>query len=154
MISEKSIQKIKIQISENMTKAFFNLIDENFNSDNPDYNWITNLYIEIRDRLCSYLNKNSKTYNKIHEDFDHELFKQMIQNKVFDSVSLFKLINNTFYWIEKLQAPCRDDFTIESKNKVLNTDQKNIISVFLKEVHLCLNNIDEDMNNYKNLSNL
>ena len=52
------------------------------------------------------------------------------------------------YSIEKLQAPFRDEFTRESKNRVLSSDPKNFISTFLKEIHDCLDNIDYDIEKY------
>ena len=88
---------IEEQIKINMKKAFFDLIDQNVNSKNPDFNWITNLYEEIKFKLLSFLpNKNGSVYKQIDTDFDVELFKQMIENDVFNYDSMLKLINNTF----------------------------------------------------------
>ena len=140
--------KIENQIKVQMKRAFFNLIDVTVNSEKPDYVWITNLYTELRDRLCCFTKKDSKSYFKIIEEFDVELFNQMITNDVFDQNSFLKLVNNTFGWIEKLQAPMRDESTRESKNRVLSSDPKNFISTFLKEIHNCLDNLELDMENY------
>ena len=139
---------IEKQIQEQMKKAYFNLIDDTINSEKPDYEWVTSLYKEIRNRLCKTVRKDSKTYNKIIEEFDIELFNQMITNDVYDQNSFLLLVNNTFGWIEKLQAPFRDEFTRESKNRVLSSDPKNFISTFLKEIHDCLDNIDYDIEKY------
>jgi len=140
--------EIEKQMKEQMKKAFFDLIDSTVNSEKPDYVWITNLYTELRDRLCSFTKKDSKSYFKIIEEFDVELFNQMITNDVFDQNSFLKLVNNTFGWIEKLQAPARDESTKESKNRVLSSDPQNFISTFLKEIHNCLDNLEYDMENY------
>ena len=139
------MNKIEIQIKEQMRKSFFDLIDSSVNSEKPDYEWITNLYNEIRDRLSKYLKKDGKTFKQIQEDFDIELFKQMIVMDVFDLNSMLKLVNNTFNWIFKLQAPVRDEETKISKNKVLTSEPNKMISTFIKEAHICLDNIDEDM---------
>jgi len=147
-IQKESTDEIENQIKVQMKRAFFNLIDDTVNSEKPDYVWITNLYTELRDRLCCFTRKDSKSYLKIIEEFDVELFNQMITNDVFDQNSFFKLVNNTFGWIEKLQAPMRDEFTRESKNRVLLSDPKNFISTFLKEIHTCLDNLELDMENY------
>ena len=73
----------------------------------------------------------------------------MIQNDVFDFVSMKKLIENTFYWIKQLQAPIRDEFTEISKNKILNTTEyTKIVSIYLKEVYKCLDYLDEDIYNF------
>ena len=139
------MNKIEIQIKEQMRQSFFDLIDTTVNSEKPDYEWITNLYIEIRDRLGKYLNKEGKTFKQLQDDFDIELFKQMIVMDVFDLNSMLKLVNNTFNWIFKLQAPIRDKDTEIAKNKVLISESNKMISCFIKEVHICLDNIDEDM---------
>lgn len=147
-------EKINIQINENMNKAFFDLIDENVNSNNPDYTWITSLYIEIRDRLSTFLKKDSKTYKQLHSEFDEKLFHQMISNDVFFKDSMLNLIDNTFAWIEKLQAPVRDESTKEAKNRVLSSEPQRIVSTFLKEVHYCINFIEDDMFKFfQNLEN-
>jgi len=147
-------EKINIQINENMNKAFFNLIDETVNSNNPDYKWITSLYIEIRDRLSKFLKKDSKTYKQLYSEFDENLFHQMISNDVFYKESMINLIDNTFGWIEKLQAPVRDESTKEAKMRVLTSEPNRIVSSFLKEVHYCINFIEDDMVNFfKNIEN-
>ena len=139
------MNKIEIQIKEQMRKSFFDLIDDTVNSKNPDYVWITNLYTEIRDRLGKYLNKNGKTYKNLQENFDIDLFHQMITMNVFDMNSMLKLVNNTFEWILRLQAPIRDIETEIVKNKILNSEPSKMISTFIKEVNICLDNMDDDM---------
>lgn len=137
---------IEEQIKINMKKAFFDLIDQNVNSKNPDFNWITNLYEEIKFKLLSFLpNKNGSIYKKIDADFDVELFKQMIENDVFNYDSMIKLINHTFESILKLGAPIRDNSTIAAKNRVLNSHPSKIISTYLKEVYNCIEEIDNDI---------
>jgi len=69
----------------------------------------------------------------------------MIVMDVFDLNSMLKLVNNTFGWIFKLQAPERDKETENAKSNVLRSEPNKMISTFIKEVHICLDNIDEDM---------
>lgn len=139
---------IERQINEQMVKAFFDLIDENVNSDKPNFDWITQLYIEIRDRLAKYLKPESKMYKNLENDFDVELFRQMIENNVFDINSLISLVNNTFDWVLKLEAPVRNSTTREALTRVLNSKPEKMISTFLREIHICLNQIDEDTEIY------
>lgn len=137
---------IEEQIKTEMKNAFFNLIDENINSKTPDYEWISRLYEEIKAKLLSFLpNKNGKTYKQLDTDFDIELFKQMIENDVFNQESMIKLVNNTFDWILKLEAPIRDKNTIEAKNRVFNSKPEKMISTYLKEVHDCIEKIETDI---------
>ena len=69
----------------------------------------------------------------------------MIENDVFDFESMLKLINTMFYWIEKLQAPIRDKYSKETKQRILSSEPNKIISNFLKEVHICIDNIEKDL---------
>ena len=140
---------IEKQIENTFKEVFYKMIDETVSSDKPDYDWIVKLYTEIRDRLVSYLKKDSKTYNQVMEDFDIPLFEQMIKNDVFDSISMMKLVNNTFDWIMRLQAPVRDEYAKEAKNRVLNSPPEKMVSIFIKEVNLCIDFIDEDMQSFK-----
>ena len=141
------------QIKEMYQKAFYDIIDGTVSSDNPDYEWIVNLYAEIKHRLIRYIKKESKIYKSIDEQFDIVLFKQMIENYVFIVDSLFKLINTTFYWIETLQSPARDQTTKEAKNRVLNVQPDKMVSTFIKEVNGCIDLLDEDFENFIKISN-
>ena len=136
------------QIVREMKKAFFDLIDKNFNCENPDYIWITELYQEIKNKLLAFLpNKNGKVYKQLDSEFDVDLFKHMIENNIFDNDSMLKLVNNTFNWILKLEAPIRDKTTLEAQNRVLNTEPNKIISTYLKEVYNCIEEIEKDIMN-------
>jgi uncharacterized pyridoxamine 5'-phosphate oxidase family protein len=140
---------IEKQIKENYHKAFYDLIEENINSENPDLEWLVRLYEEIRMRFLSYIKNNKKVRKQIEDDFDIEFFKHLISNNVFDFVSMIKLINMTFDWILKLQAPVHDETTIKTRKFVLESDPKKIVSIFIKEVHICLDQIDNDLENLK-----
>jgi hypothetical protein len=138
-------ETIEQQIERTMKQAFYDLIDENTNCENPDYDWIVRLYTEMKEKLLFYLRKDGTTYKSIDESFDVELFSQMIRNDVFSPESMIKLVDNTFFWIKSLGAPYRDEEIDNSKRKVLESPLNKIISVFLKEVHVCLSFYDEDM---------
>jgi len=144
-MNSESENKIKEQIRDNFRKAFYDSIDSTVNSKEPDYVWIINLYTEIRDRLTRYLKKDKDTYKQINAEFDVDFFEQMIKNDVFDFNSMIKLVENTFFWIEKLQAPARDEYTREAKNRVLEIKSAKIVAEYIKEVNTCLDFIDEDM---------
>jgi hypothetical protein len=145
---EINLKKIENQINEQMRKAFFDLIDENINSDNPDCLWLSSLFSEIKLRLLNIVNKNGKIYKKIDGDFDVELFRQMIENKVFNYDSVLKLIHNSFYWVDQLQAPIRDEYTIKARQRILDSEPTKMISTFLKELHICIDYIYDDIISY------
>ena len=141
---------LESQIEKCFNRAFMDLIDEIINSKNPDFEWICLLYEEIKQRLLKYVKKDSVTFRNINDSFDIELFRQMIENDIFNQESMLKLINNTFYWIKYLQAPVRDSETENSKNIVLTCEPSKIVSVYIYQTHLCLNNLDDDFKNYVN----
>ena len=147
------MNKLENQIKEMYQKAFYDIIDETIASNSPDYEWIVNLYAEIKQRLIRYVKKDSKTHKLIDEQFDISLFKQMIENDVFNYESLFKLINTTFYWIETLQAPARDQSTKDAKERVLRVQPEKMVSTFIKEVNQCIDLLDEDFINFIKTSN-
>ena len=136
------------QIEETMKRAFYDLIEENTNSTTPDYDWIVNLYTEIRSTLLQYLKKDGSTYRSIEESFDVALFSQMIRADVFSADSMVKLIETTFYWIKQLGAPVRDKEIEEAKERVLKSPLNKIISVYLKETHQCLLIYQQDMESF------
>lgn len=136
------------QIEQTMKKAFYDLIEENTNSATPDFDWIIRLYCEIKQQLLYYLKRDSKVYRRIDESFDVELFSQMIKADVFSPDSMYKLTENTFYWIKALGAPERDTEVSEAKQRVLEAPLNKIIGVFLQEVHKCITTYDNDMRKY------
>ena len=138
------------QIETTMKQAFYDLIEQNTNSENPDYDWMVRLYSEIKLTLLYYLKKDSKTYQEIDASFDVELFDQMIRADVFSSESMIKLVENTFYWIKTLGAPVRDKDVDKAKERVLESPLNKIISVFLRETHDCLSFYDQDMKSFIN----
>lgn len=142
------MNKIEKQIEEMYKKAFYDSIDESINSKNPDFNWIIRLYEEIKKRLIRYIKKGSNTYKQLDEQFDVELFKQMIENDVFDSNSFIKLLNTAYYWIETLQAPERDSFTKDSKQRIFEAPSEKAVSTLIKEINLCIDLLDEDFEKF------
>lgn len=139
---------IDAQIKEMYNKVFYEIIDETVSSGKPDYVWILKLYSEIKERLLKFIKKDSKVYAQIDEEFDIELFKQMIENDVFNNDSLIKLINTAFYWVKFLGAPIRDKDVDESKNRVLTSEPVKIVSTFIREINMCIDNIDQDIINF------
>ncbi len=133
------------QITTTYRRAFKDSINDNIHSYAPDFNWIVNLYAEIKKRLMYLVKKESEMYNELDESFDVELFRQMLTNNVFNSDDMTKLVENTYSWIKRLHAPFRDKELTESKKRVLETDYREIIGVFVIEVNEHIDNIYLDM---------
>jgi len=136
------------QIKDMYTKVFYESIDETINSEKPDYDWIVSLYTEIKGRLIKFIKKDSSVYKQIDSQFDIDLFRQMIENDIFNNVDLMKLINTTFEWIKFLGAPTRDELADQAKMRILSSEHNKIVSTFIKEVNTCIDYIDEDIINF------
>ena len=74
-----------------MKRAFFDLLEQKVASDPPDYEWLTRLYTEIRDKLTRLLKPTSKTRKHIEENMDPDFFHQLISNNVFEPKSFNNL---------------------------------------------------------------
>ncbi len=112
--------------------------------------FLTFSYLSIKNRLLKHVRKTSKIYKCINEDFDVELFQQMVKYKVFDRISFVKLVDCTYYWIHQLQMPIRDKLTAESKMRVLDADIESFITTFINEVNTCLDILDFDIHTFFN----
>lgn len=135
------------QIKTIYYKAFCDKITETITAEKPDYQWILCLYKEIKCRMLALVKPNTKTYKHIDENFDDVLFDQMIRNDAFNLDDLIKLINFNFECIMNLQAPFRDSETLKSKQKVLESNFPEIVSIFIIEINKCLDYIVEDLKN-------
>ena len=60
-----------------------------------------------------------RTAERIRNDFDVELFKQMVEHGAFDGNSMLGLVNTTFGWIKKLHCPFRDEEADAAKARVM-----------------------------------
>ena len=104
-------------------------------------------YKRIVDRLC--LNVRLKTAERIRAEFDIELFAQMVEHGVFDGQAMLGLVNTTFQWIRDLHCPHRDDQCARAKQNVMQcTTMKDVVPIFLREVHQCLDYMDQDMEEF------
>ena len=54
------MNSIEKQIRDTYEKAFYDSIDNEINSKNPDYDWIVSLYSEIKNRIIKYVKKTSR----------------------------------------------------------------------------------------------
>jgi hypothetical protein len=138
---------IEKQVRDTYYQAFYDSIDETVNSKSPDYEWIVRLYLDIRDRLLRYIKKGTDTYRIIDDQFDEKLFEQMITNDVFDKQSMIALINGSFNMVLRLEAPERDKATLESRQRVFESEPQKIVSTFIREINQCLDLIDVDFIN-------
>ena len=157
----KNIEKINSEFQKTMKKAFYDLIIEKTSSEKPDFDWLVNLYCEIREGLIKILKKGSPLRNEIEESLDIELFSQMIRNNAFNGEDMYKLTNYTFEKLLQLGSAVRDK-EVETKRDEIFTLMQNkevtfgkIVGLYLKNAHICLDLLHLDLQNLKaNLENI
>jgi len=142
-------KQIKEQMKEQLHLAFSDLIKVAVETEDHDY--IVRLYTEIQDRLANMLfNKEGPTIKRLVTDFDVPFFEQRLRHKAFDANSMASLVGMTFSWLHNLQMPMRDSVTIAAKQRVLTagTTMAEIVPVYIKEVHACLDTMEQDMKEF------
>ena len=133
-----------------MAKAFDDLLEENLKSEDPDWEWLTRLYKELRDRICSLTPRRQDRVKEIYENMDAELFHQMISNNAFDPTSMATLVNYVFGQIRLLEAPARNastDQKLEELHETFRSEGTTIgsfVPIFLKEAHKKIDEIEQD----------
>tara|TARA_Y100001970_G_scaffold60664_1_gene77174 strand:+ start:9568 stop:10077 length:510 start_codon:yes stop_codon:yes gene_type:complete len=156
----KNVERLNKQVEETMKKAFFDLLEQKVASNPPDYNWLTRLYTEIRDKLTKLLKPTSKLRKHILEQMDPEFFHQLISNNVFEPKSFYALICFVFEQCKALGSPGRDKETDEKLKEILdhfdsgNATFATLVPMFIKNANYCIDNIYLDIQNLqKQISN-
>ena len=145
------MERINKQINDTYRKAFFDLLEQKVREEPPDYDWITRLYAELKERLTSLLKPESALRKEMEELFDVELFDQMIRNKAFDGMDMYKLVTYSFTKCRQLGSPGRDAETTAKEQEVLAHMQSEgaifatIVPLFLKNINESVDMIYEDM---------
>jgi hypothetical protein len=149
------MEKIEEQIKNTYEKAFFDLLEEKVKQEPPDYNWITKLYAEIKDKLTKLLKNTSSLHKEMNESLDVQLFDQMIRNNAFNGVDFYNLILYVFEKIKQFGSPQRDQECDEKRDEIFELMKNNatfaqIVPVFIKNSNFCIDKIYEDMHYFLN----
>lgn len=140
------MDRLKKQIRDNYFKAFDDLLEKSLID--QDFEWIIQLYDELRVRIARQIPKRVDLHQQIAEEMDVTIFGQMLKNQCYKGEDLYHLIEYVFGWFEKLQAPARDAATAARKTAVLamlSTDTfGKIVPAFLREAHAVLDEIETD----------
>jgi len=150
---DKNIERINKQVESTMKTAFFDLLEQKVSTNPPDYDWLTRLYTEIRDKLTRLLKHSSKTRKHIEEQMDPEFFHQLISNNVFEPKSFYALICFVFEQCKALGSPGRDKETDEKLKELLdhynsgNATFATMVPMFIKNANICIDNIYLDIQN-------
>lgn len=153
---EKLSKVVNAQLKKNMHQAFYDVLEAQVSKEEPDYEWLTNLYKEIRDKLTKLLRPKSNLYKEIIDTMDLELFEQMIRNKAFTPENMQNLVLYVFEITSRLCSPARDKL-IESKREKLVTLMKSehctiakVVPMFIREANESIDTIYEDIDKLMN----
>jgi hypothetical protein len=159
-LSEKQKNGLNTQIRETYFNAFFDLLEEKVRQQPPDYEWIVNLYKEIRHKLTFFLKNGSKFRKHVESGMDIELFDQMLRNNAIGGVEFYNLVNFVFECTLKLGSAGRDK-DVKAKRDEIFDCMKNgglfcqLVPLFIKNANISIDWIHEDLGNVnENLSNL
>ena len=154
----KNVERLNKQVEDTMKRAFFDLLEQKVASEPPDYDWLTRLYTEIRDKLTRLLKPTSKTRKHIEENMDPEFFHQLISNNVFEPKSFYALVCFIFEQIKLMCSPGRDKETDEKLQELLdhfnsgNATFATMVPMFIKNANYCIDNIYLDIQNLSKMA--
>ena len=149
-LSQKQSEALHEQIKHNFNLAWFNLLREKTLQNPPDFDWIVNLYRELRFRLTCFLKKDSQRRVKIEQDLDVELFDQMIRNGAFQGPEFVNLVNYIFQCCLDFGSPARDNNVKELKNEIITALQNkavfaDLVPLFFKNANNAIDRIHKDL---------
>lgn len=138
-----------------MRKAFFELIEKALSEQQPDPEWITRLYAEMRDKLCALTPRRTDMHKEIHEALDVDLFEQMVRHKAFDPTDLGKLVAFVFGRLQGLCSPWRDGEVLQRREELETLIAQPDLTfakfavAFLKGFHATMEEIEHDLADFK-----
>jgi len=143
------MKRIEKQVRETSYKAYTDALELQLNEERFD--WVCKLHNEIVIRICSMIPKRTDLHNRIAENMDPVLFRQMLENKCYKPENFVALINYVYEWIGKLCAPARDEEVARSKAALFKSMEEGatfgkLVPQFIFSVHEHLDTMDEDMN--------
>ncbi|XP_057711429.1 T-complex protein 11-like protein 2 [Corythoichthys intestinalis] len=103
-LPEDSLWKV---VSDNVHKAFWDILESELNDDPPEYQQAIHLLDEIREILLSFLNPGAnRMRTQILEVLDMDLIRQQVDNDAVDVAGLAAYIIDV---MGKMCAPVRDE---------------------------------------------
>jgi len=149
------VEGLKRQVELNMRKAFFDLIEKALSEEQPDPEWITRLYAEMRDKLCALTPRRTDMHKEIHDALDVDLFEQMVRHKAFAPADLAKLVVFVFGRLQSLCSPSRDAEVRQRRQElealVAQPDLTfaTFAVTFLKSFHATIEDIESDVAEFR-----
>jgi hypothetical protein len=142
------------QIQDTYKQAWYALLREKVASEPPDFDWIVNLYKEIREKLTFFLKKGSRFRVEIEEGMDIEIFEQMIRHGAFKGPEFEALVNFVFDKSLKLGSPGRDKDTNALRKEVIDAlynslSFSELVPLFFTNANIAIDWLHEDLSNIK-----
>jgi hypothetical protein len=142
------------QIQDTYKQAWYDLLREKVASEPPDFDWIVNLYKEIREKLTYFLKKGSRFRVEIEEGMDVEIFDQMIRHGAFKGPEFEALVTFVFDKSLKLGSAGRDKDTNALRKEVIDAlyngaPFSELVPVFFKNANIVIDWLHEDFSNIK-----
>ena len=153
-MEEAQLEKLNEQFKNTFDKAFDDLLEQKVAEDPPDYDWITRLYAELRDRLTNLLKKGSSLRTEIEEKMDVELFSQMLKENAFTGDHMYALVNYIFDNCERLQSPGRDEHSALKRKELIdfmnggNCTFAKFVPLFIRNTNECIDFIYQDLHEF------
>lgn len=153
--SDNISDSIQTQIENVAKTAFRDVIRERMERVPPDYEMLSRLYREIRDRLMHITPNRPDIQKRIYESMDDEIFIRSIQNDAFSPSDMNRLVSYCFERILEYEAPSRNQSTIETKNHIINQINKpvfkfsEIVPEFVLEFHTKMDELEDDIKSIK-----
>lgn len=150
MATQSQIDRLTQQFESTMRKAWSDAIEDKMREDPPDYDWVTRLYTEVRDRLAGLLRTGSPQRTEIEEKLDPALFNQMIRHNVFQGQEFIGVVFFTFEKCMMLGSPARDEETTAKRDEVLGALYSGavfaeLIPLFFKNINMCIDWVYDDL---------
>jgi len=148
--AEKLIDGVKTQLTEQYKLAFADLLRENLESEKPDWDWVTRLHAELRDRICNLIPNRVDIHADIHDKMDSGIFYSMISHGAFDGANLQSLITFVFTKIQELEAPAKITITGAKLQEILELFQSadatiaTIVPAFIQAANERLDDVYND----------
>lgn len=153
----KEEERLHGEIKETCRRAFIDALGESMKADPPAYDWIVDLYREIRDRLVAILKKGSPLRLEIEATMDVDLFSQMIRNDAFRPEDLEKLTTYTFEKCKQLGSPGRDAETdlkmkeVFEKMSLETASFASVVPVYIVNLNHCIDTMYQDLHEFLKL---
>jgi len=153
--SNEWLEGLKREVELCMRTAFYDLIEKALSEEQPDAEWISRLYAEMRDKLCALTPRRADMHQDIHEALDVNHFEHMVRHKAFDPADLSKLVAFAFGRLQSLCSPSRDAEVQQVRAELQGMLEQSDLTfskwavAFLKGFHATIDDIEQDVAEFK-----